>query len=227
MIILPSIYTLIMTIGLLVSRHWLHISYGEKGFIIAMLPFLVILALFACLSYYKHRQVIQPLPPKNHLFLIAFIPTVLVALFAFVRTLSLSSAFFLTFIGAILVGIAEEGMYRGFAFTHAAKNWGVIKGILFSAFAFSLLHVVNIFGGLSFSSMLLQLVNTFLMGIFFACCYYFTQNIVMLMIFHGLWDYIVLSPIATDYPFVLILTLLVFILTIFMFTKIYKQRHTI
>lgn len=227
MIILPSIYTLIMAIGLLVSRYGLNISYGEKDFIIAMLPFLVILALFACLSYYKHRQVIQSLPTKNHLFLIAFIPTVLVALFAFVHTFSLSSTFFLTFVGAMLVGIAEEGMYRGFVFTHATKNWGVIKGILFSALAFSLLHVVNVFGGLSLTSMLIQLINTFFMGIFFACSYYFTQNIVMLMIFHGLWDYIVLSPIATDYPFVLILTLLVFILTIYMFTSIYKQKRII
>lgn len=226
-IILPSIYTLIMGIGMIVTHQRMNISYGEKGFIPAFFPFLLILAIFACIAYHKYNEPIYPLPAKNKSFLLVFIPTILLALFSFVKTFSLSSSFLLTFLGAMLVGIGEEAMYRGVVFTRATKHGGVIKGILISALAFSLLHAVNVFGGLSFNSMIVQLINTFFMGIFFATSYYFTQNIIMIMIFHGLWDFIVLTPVATDYPFILILTVLVFALTIYMFVKISKQRPSI
>jgi uncharacterized protein len=56
--------------------------------------------------------------------------------------------------------------------------------MLARAMAFSLLHAVNVFGGVSLLSMCIQLVLTFLFGFLFAPLMIELNNILPLIIFH-------------------------------------------
>jgi membrane protease YdiL (CAAX protease family) len=84
----------------------------------------------------------------------------------------------------LLVGLGEETMYRGIVL-HAFLTTNRVRfAMLVSAIAFSLLHAVNVFGGVSLLSVPAQLIMTFLLGFFFAPLMLKLNNILPLMIFH-------------------------------------------
>jgi len=88
-----------------------------------------------------------------------------------------------------LVGVNEEIMYRGMVLHGFLTTRSVQKAMLTSAIAFSLLHAVNIFGGVPIASVPFQLALTFLFGCFFAPLMLKLNHIVPLIIFHWLWDF--------------------------------------
>ncbi|WP_243342925.1 CPBP family glutamic-type intramembrane protease [Anaerococcus sp. AGMB09787] len=73
---------------------------------------------------------------------------------------------------------------------------------LFSAIVFSLLHSVNILGGLPINQVLSQFITTLSSGLYYVVVYMAAKNIALPIIFHGLWDYISLSEITKTYPIV-------------------------
>ncbi len=62
--------------------------------------------------------------------------------------------------------------------------------MLVSAIAFSLLHAVNVFGGVPLLAVPIQLLNTFQFGFFFAPLMLKLNNILPLIIYHWLWDFV-------------------------------------
>jgi len=71
-------------------------------------------------------------------------------------------------ISTFMVGFSEELLFRGIVLHHMAEKYPLHKAMLISAIAFSLLHSVNILGGLTLGAMLFQLFFTFVYGLFFA-----------------------------------------------------------
>lgn len=101
--------------------------------------------------------------------------------------------FALAGVTTLLVGIAEETMYRGIVL-HGFLTTGRVRWAMFiSAIAFSLLHAVNVFGGLPLLSVPMQLILTFLFGFLLAPLMLKLNNIVPLIIFHWLWDFVLFA----------------------------------
>lgn len=93
----------------------------------------------------------------------------------------------------LLVGFAEEMMFRGI-FLHALlEKMNSRKAILYSALAFSLLHAVNILAGLPFEGMLVQLVLAFVAGFYLASVMVKIKSILPLIIWHWLWDFMTMG----------------------------------
>jgi uncharacterized protein len=97
----------------------------------------------------------------------------------------------------LLIGLGEETMYRGIVLHAFLTTQRVRWAMLVSAIDFSLLYAVNVFGDVSLLSLPMQLIMTFLFGFFFAPLMLKLNNIVPLIIFHWLWDFVQLvAPLA-------------------------------
>lgn len=199
---LTAVYTLIMTVGLFVTHTIFHIAYGHPQFLYYMLPTFFALLVFTVYAYKKYGIKISDTQGRYRLFLIIFIPVAALGLWALVHGFTLSLTYVLPIIGALLVGINEELFYRGVVFTRILQAKGYIPAVFISALLFSLLHSVNIVAGMPALNMLQQLFSTFLSGLFFACIYYYTRNLVFLVIYHTLWDYTLLSGLSQQFWYV-------------------------
>jgi len=104
---------------------------------------------------------------------------------------SLLSTFFVTTIG---VGVSEEIFFRGIAFgSLITLKVSPKNAILLSALLFSSFHLTNLASEVSTTLMIIQLVNTFMMGVIFAYIYYKTRNIFYLILIHIMWDFSLFS----------------------------------
>lgn len=86
------------------------------------------------------------------------------------------------------VGFSEELMFRGILLRGALTETSVMKAILISAVGFSLLHAVNVFGGAPLITIPIQLVLTFVAGLFFAPVALKIRSLIPLIVFHWMWD---------------------------------------
>ncbi|SFE94535.1 CPBP family intramembrane glutamic endopeptidase [Peptostreptococcus sp. D1] len=224
---IPVIFMLIMSIGMYICYHIYGIGYANPKFSSAFLPTYFILVPFSILAYLKYKKDLGDHVPKYKLFLLIFIPVISIGMFTVIHKFELSIVFLLPLVDAFFVGISEELVYRGIIFTNAAKEKGVFKGILISALFFSILHSINIIGGISISSMLTQLVSTFIAGVFFASVYNYTKNIMLLIVMHAFWDYVLFTNISEAFSFVgiayLLFTALELIIAITLLIKYRKE----
>ncbi|MCK5780892.1 MAG: CPBP family intramembrane metalloprotease [Psychrilyobacter sp.] len=104
----------------------------------------------------------------------------------------------LIFITVIFVGFSEEVVFRGILLRGAMKKFNYIPALLISAFGFALLHTVNVLGGQSISVTIQQFIMTFIFALFFIPLALKINNLVPLIIFHILWDFLFLSSAAFD-----------------------------
>ena len=98
----------------------------------------------------------------------------------------------------LLVGVVEETMYRGIVLHAFLTTHPVRWAMLVRAIGFSLLHAVNVFGGVPLLSSPMQLIMTFLFGFFFAPLMLKLNNILPLIIFHWLWDFVLFDAPLVD-----------------------------
>lgn len=221
------IYTFIMAVGMFVCKHLYNVSYGDEKNIAILFPFLILLLPFSVITFNKYKKEIKNPFPKYKLFMILFLPVIFISIFTIIQKAELSYSFFITLTGTLLVGINEELVYRGIIFTNAVEEKGIMKGIFISAIIFSLLHAVNIFAGLTPLDVVMQLITTFISGLFFAVSYRYTKNIWLLVIFHGLWDYILFSGIGKAYSAVNIMMGVLFVVELiitFVLIRKYKKE---
>ncbi len=95
-----------------------------------------------------------------------------------------------------LIGFSEEVLFRGILLRGAMASLTVIQAMFLSTVAFSLLHAVNVFGGLPLGAMIYQLAFTFIVGFFLAPLALRLGNLWPLIIWHWLWDF---ALFAGDY----------------------------
>jgi membrane protease YdiL (CAAX protease family) len=93
-----------------------------------------------------------------------------------------------TFLGGAGVGFGEEMITRGSLLVALRTKFAEGKVWLFSTLLFSALHIPNAFFGVPFTSMLFQLVLTFIMGSLLYVTRRLSGNLIVPMVLHGLWD---------------------------------------
>ncbi len=199
-----SLYYALMALGLFVCKHLLNTPYGSSNFSEKFLPFMILLSLLVLYYGLKNKDQLVLSRSKSPSYLLSaliFIPVAGFGIYSIIKGFSLNLAFFVLIIDTALIGIAEEGMFRGIVLGGLVRKIHPVLAILISAFLFSLLHILNILGGLPFSEVTNQMLSTFIMGVFLASMYLDTKNIIFPIIFHSLWDYILLSESLAEISF--------------------------
>jgi membrane protease YdiL (CAAX protease family) len=92
------------------------------------------------------------------------------------------------FLLSVLVGFAEEGIYRGIILQVLLKR-GVWKALVISSVLFSLSHIMNALAGWNLGHVLLQLTYSFALGFGWSAFALRTGTIWPLMIIHCLIDF--------------------------------------
>lgn len=204
------IYTAVMGLAMFYMKTFRGITYGEPEmmtvFWIVLLG-LNLLNVFWVTRYFSWQTIgFRSLDRKQ---LLWFLPSIAVLIAMWVVCLSgisrtsLSAAQWQLFAVAgfttLLVGIGEETMYRGILLHAFLTTDRVRWAMLVSAIGFSLLHAVNVFGGVPLLGVPMQLIMTFLFGFFFAPLMLKLNNIMPLIIFHWLWDFVLFAaPLAGE-----------------------------
>lgn len=198
------VYTLIMGVGMFVSYHVFGTAYGSPRLMETMWPVLGGLSLGTLLYVWRFAswravgfvradwgQMLWLLPSAL-LILLMLLFLSRAILFggldvAAQRSIALIAG------GTLLVGFAEELMFRGVVLGGFVRVMPRALAVLCSAVVFALLHSVNMLAGLSFMDMLFQLLASFIMGLFLALIYLRVRSIFPLMVVHWLWDFSVMS----------------------------------
>lgn len=198
------IYTLLIGLGMFISFHVRGISYDNPKIMntLGVVEILLTLwTLFLGMRYFSFKEAgFSSIEKKQLWWLLPSFAIIIAMIVAGADALSskdISSEQIqqITIIGiaTFLVGFSEELMYRGIVLNAFLETYSKTKAVVISAVAFSLLHSVNIFGGLAFQFMLMQLVLTFLFGLFSALIFIRIKNLIPLIIFHWLWDFCTIS----------------------------------
>ncbi|MDX2229782.1 MAG: type II CAAX endopeptidase family protein [Leptolyngbyaceae cyanobacterium bins.349] len=203
------IYTAVMGVAMFYMKTFQGITYGDPEmmtvFWIVLLG-LNFLNVFWVTRYFSWQAIgFRRLDRKQ---LLWFLPAIMMLIALWVVFLSglarasLSAAqwqlFALVGFTTLLVGLGEEIMYRGIVLHAFLTTRRVRWAMLVSAIAFSLLHAVNVFGGVPLLAVPIQLLNTFQFGFFFAPLMLKLNNILPLIIFHWLWDFVQLVAPLVD-----------------------------
>lgn len=216
--ILLAVYMMIMGVGLFICNRFLNTPYNSTEFSRKFLPFMIILAvLVLCygIKNIKELTLRSESKPNYGFSALLFIPVVGFGLYSIVRGFSPDLAFVILIIDTTLIGIAEEGMYRGILLGAMAKKMNSLLAILLSSALFCALHLLNVIGGLSVSELIGQLGSTFVMGVFLGAMYLDTRKILFPIIFHSLWDYILLSGSLEEVQIIPIVLIGVYVLEVF------------
>ena len=216
--ILLAAYMIIMGVGLFICNRFLNTPYNTAEFSRKFLPCMIILAvLVLCygIKNIKELTLRSESKPNYGFSALLFIPVVGFGLYSIVRGFSPDLAFVILIIDTALIGIAEEGMYRGILLGAMAKKMNSLLAILLSSALFCALHLLNVIGGLSVSELIGQLGSTFVMGVFLGAMYLDTRKILFPIIFHSLWDYILLSGSLEEVQIIPIVLIGVYVLEVF------------
>lgn len=107
----------------------------------------------------------------------------------------LPSAIFM-FLLMMAVGLFEEAIYRGVLFNTLRNSLGESKGriilaVIISAIPFGLAHFINLlFLPDHVVWVTSQVVYAIAVGILFACIYYITDNFWLVVVIHGIYDFV-------------------------------------
>lgn len=211
-------YTALMAIGMYVAYHVFGYKYEDKGIVNVLIYFEMIMSIYALTIYLKKYR--GSSFKKIEIFPIFIIYSVLIilnaVLFIFHKAyLAYGDTLVTMFITTILIGFSEELIYRGIVLSGLLKNHSKIKAIVYSAILFSLLHAVNIFAAFPLSSVAFQMVNTFIHGVVAAYFAIKLKNIGPLIVYHCLWDLMMLSPVFVAKNVYIVLPVLIFEFVIF------------
>ena len=95
----------------------------------------------------------------------------------------------------ILVGIAEEFVFRGaiqntlYDYFGKGTRKGIYKSIIFTGLIFGIMHIANIISGASISGSVVQAINAFAVGCYFSAIYYRSDNIWSVVVLHAMLDF--------------------------------------
>lgn len=204
-IMFSIVYIAIMAIGMAVMHDCFNYTYQEAGMVKIMVFVMAILSAFVFViakTIFGFKNIGFSQVDKKGLWW--FVPLALVVgtmlvcwLVLFAQGVnSLTSEQFalivITAVMAAMIGFAEETMFRGILLHTLCNNGRSIMAVLISALFFSLLHSINVLGGLSPSLMVIQLGLTFITGVAFGFLALRMTSIIPLIILHFLWDLITL-----------------------------------
>lgn len=205
-LITSFLYIAIMGVGMYVMHHIFGYSYGqpEMNYVISFFEVgLTALGLYTAKKYFGWKLVgFGKFRLKGLWWFLPYLLLIGAMLFIFevdlVKNMDHLSSRQWTLLAAVtfctfLVGFSEELVFRGVVLKGFLEKHGVFFSMFMSAVLFSLLHSVNVFGGMPFIVMLVQLFLTFMMGLAFAALAIKLNNITPLILFHFLWDMLLFS----------------------------------
>lgn len=169
--------------------------YTDPNFVLEFVPYEITMAILSlCYWFFVLRKTtsLSFKPPKKNYRLFTILLLFLVIQIA--TTYSTTTQFdSLKFLKIVLIGIAvginEEFIFRVTGlrnFITTGMPWR--KALIYSAVAFSLFHLPNIFFGMG-TAVIFQLINAFLMGLVLGFIYLQTGSIIYPCLLHGLWDF--------------------------------------
>ena len=95
------------------------------------------------------------------------------------------------FVATMMVGLAEEGMFRGVLLTGLARRMSTRTALTLSSVTFGLLHAVNVFAREPVGAVIVQVVFTMFVGYVLGNVYIRTGgSIVIVALLHGLYDFV-------------------------------------
>lgn len=165
-----------------------------------------IFAMLILARFYKDRlkELFTRKIPKNTLVLLLPVWICLVAyLLYFFCGESFTSAYTFSFFACCLqqvtTGFYEEAAGRGVVMSGMMEKYknsvkGRLATVLTSGLIFGGLHVMNFLFGSSIVDCLWQGFCTFLWGMFIAAIYLYTENLLLPMVIHAVWDIIIRIP---------------------------------
>ncbi len=240
------IYTALIGAGMFTSFHFYGIPYTDIKIVNTLVWFEVVMTIFAVVMAFKYFSPKElgftKINKKNiiWLLLIVFVGIILlfnVANFAITNSGNITFEQWKIFITAMimtfLVGFSEELVYRGVVLATFLKDSKVLA-LLVSAVIFSLLHAVNVLGGIDFLSMLVQLGLTFLGGLFFGIVRLKVESIIPLILFHFTWDFVLFSgqifntdvnEDITTYMLIFEFAVAILFVPYFIYTEIKKKKQ--
>lgn len=116
----------------------------------------------------------------------------------FFNTDKIGIIIFATFIVTFVAPIVEEFFYRWTLITTLRKGFNKNATILFSALIFSLAHSFTDLA-FSFSYFVIHLIATLMIGIILGYVFYQTENILLTILLHGLWNLLISLSAFFDY----------------------------
>lgn len=191
-----ALYMTIMGAGLYICKNFLGTPYDSPNFSEKFLPFMVTLAVLAGVFWKKNRRELvlkSDSKPGYFLPLVVFIPIVATGIYVIIKGFRPETGFLILLLDTSLIGIAEEGMFRGILLGGLVRRIKPVQAVLVSSLFFSALHGLNIFGGLEASEVVSQMGSTIVMGVFLASMYLYTEKIAFPVVFHSMWDLIILG----------------------------------
>jgi membrane protease YdiL (CAAX protease family) len=199
------LFLLVTGSAMFISMHFFNAQYGSPLMIRFMSPaeiIMILISTFIIIRYFKWKEIGFIAPPQRKS-LLWLLPVYLVLMLGWglllldFKNLTISSEQWNTFwifgFVTLLVGIAEELMFRGIILHALLDKISPRKAVIVSALAFSLLHSINIIGGVPIEGMILQLGLTFIAGFYLAGVMVKIKSIIPLILWHWLWDYMTLS----------------------------------
>ncbi len=97
------------------------------------------------------------------------------------------------FIGTLLVGFSEEVIFRGILLNSLKSEKSILKAMILSSVGFSIIHIVNVFVGMSLVEVCIQVIETIILGFLLASLAIKLNNIWPNIIFHSIWNFILMS----------------------------------
>lgn len=198
-ILCPVIYIIVMGAANYYTHHRYKAIYSEPLYLKVMLPFFVVLCVATLASWLFFGKKISPPKGTNKIpvyYLVFFIPLASVMVTSVMPRGGNNTGLITAFAVAVLVGIAEELMFRRIVYAglrQKMSSYDYKWPVAISASFFAVLHSVNVFAGMSLTSTATQVIMTFFAGLFYALMYDYTGKIGLMIILHTLWDYVLLT----------------------------------
>lgn len=164
-----------------------------------------IIATIALFSLYRRNYrdlYFRKIPKVTGLLLIPFYIYFLSYIDVLLRTESVNFAYVISFLACVLqqitTGFFEETLYRGvvmnaFRSRYSEKKWR-LAAVITSGVIFGFAHSFNFLFGIDISGTPEIVFNTMLWGMFMAAIYMVTDNLLLVMILHAIWDIWVKIP---------------------------------
>lgn len=195
-VLAAAVYSTIMGIGWALNPH----EYGKIKNVIFMIPVLVALTILS-LTLLKKSSIPFKTKKTNYpsifwLFLGLIFYYIVINILAYSNGKSLGSVsdLSLLLVATLFVGVAEEGMYRGYILNTIEKKSGTKKALLYSSLLFGLLHSVNFLAGQKLLTTVTQIFITAAIGYAFAVLYLKSgRNLLLVMLLHGVYDFLVFA----------------------------------
>ncbi|HHR6622605.1 TPA: CPBP family intramembrane glutamic endopeptidase [Staphylococcus aureus] len=227
------IYIVIMAIGMLLVKSF-GFNYVQPEMVKVIIFSEIIMSILVYVAYLKLKLRMLHTSFEFSLWLVPFAIILLCALGLFLFTGDFgrnSSIIILVGITMVLVGFSEELLFRGILLHVLLEKRTVVYSIIISSILFSLLHSVNILGGLPLAGMIGQLILTFLFGVIFSCLSLLIKNIIPLILYHFIWDFVIFSQSLVNAKLdwlasTAIIAEVIIIVPLFIYTVIYLQRKS-